>query len=165
MIIKHTLAAALVGAAMASFAPTAGAAPVDIDIRFGPPAPRVVAVPAPRAGYVWSPGHWDWNGRRHVWVDGSWLRDRPGYAYVRPQWVQHGDRWHFYRPAWAGRDNDRDGIPNRYDRDRNNDGWVDRGGRRGDRDRDGVRNRNDRDRDGDGVPNRFDNKPNNKNRN
>ena len=34
-----------------------------------------------------------------------------------------------------------------------------------DRDRDGVSNRNDRDRDGDGVPNRYDTRPNNPNRN
>jgi len=82
-------------------------------------------------------------------------------------------------------DLDRDGIQNRYDKDRDGDGIanardphpnvrdivrstrvarVDRFGPNGDIDRDGIRNRNDRDRDGDGVPNRFDNRPNNPNR-
>ena len=53
--------------------------------------------------------------------------------------------------AWG--DRDRDGIPNQFDRNNNNNnrrsGW-------GDQDRDGVPNRYDRDRDGDGVPNRYD---------
>ena len=56
------------------------------------------------------------------------------------------------------RDRDRDGVPNRFDRDRNGDGRVDNRFR--DRDRDGVPNRFDRDRDGDGIRNRFDNRPN-----
>jgi hypothetical protein len=46
-------------------------------------------------------------------------------------------------------DLDRDGIANRYDRDR---------------DGDGIRNRNDRDRDGDGIRNRDDPNPNIPNR-
>jgi hypothetical protein len=54
-----------------------------------------------------------------------------------------------------GRDRDRDGIPDRYER---NNG-------RGDRDHDGVPNRFDRDRDGDGVPNRFDREPDNRRHN
>ena len=74
-------------------------------------------------------------------------------------------------------DLDRDGIQNRYDRDRDGDGIanardpnpnvrnvqryarVDRFGPYGDLDRDGVRNRNDRDIDGDRVPNRRDRHP------
>ena len=35
------------------------------------------------------------------------------------------------RAAWGWRDDDRDGIPNRYDRGRNNDGVPDRFQRRG----------------------------------
>lgn len=56
------------------------------------------------------------------------------------------------------RDPNRDGVPNRFDRDRNGDGRVDNRFR--DRDRDGIANRFDRDRDGDGILNRFDNRPN-----
>jgi hypothetical protein len=61
---------------------------------------------------------------------------------------------HYYPvPRTAGRDDDHDGIPNRYDRVYNPH-W--------DRDGDGIPNRYDRvynprwDRDGDGVPNRYD---------
>jgi len=35
----------------------------------------VVVHPAPRPGYIWSPGHWEWNERRHVWVAGRWIAD------------------------------------------------------------------------------------------
>jgi hypothetical protein len=76
-------------------------------------------------------------------------------------------------------DLDRDGIQNRYDRDRDGDGInnardpnpnvrnvvrvarVGRMGPRGDLDRDGIQNRYDRDRDGDRVPNVRDRAPDN----
>ena len=70
-------------------------------------------------------------------------------------------------------DLDRDGIENRYDRDRDGDGIVNhrdrhpdrydvaRRGPAGDRDGDGVVNRYDRDRDGDGIVNRQDARPGN----
>jgi hypothetical protein len=76
-------------------------------------------------------------------------------------------------------DLDRDGIQNRYDRDRDGDGLanandpqpsvynrvqrhapMDRFGPMGDLDRDGIQNRHDRDRDGDGVRNARDRYPN-----
>ena len=36
--------------------------------------PVVVAMPQ-REGYIWSPGHWEWNGRRHTFVEGHWVKD------------------------------------------------------------------------------------------
>lgn len=137
-----------------------------------PPAPLYEAVPAPRHGYVWAPGHWEWNGRRHIWAPGVWIVERPGYVYNAPTWYR-GDRGWIMRPSgWTpyGRDRDRDGVPDRFERPR--DGYYgDRGherggydykhGRRVDEDHDGVPNRYDRDRDGDGVPNRRDDRPDN----
>ncbi|MDB5911767.1 MAG: hypothetical protein JWP22_442 [Ramlibacter sp.] len=73
-------------------------------------------------------------------------------------------------------DLDRDGIQNRYDRDRDGDGIRNRNdpnprsanvarynprGPNGDLDRDGIKNRYDKDRDGDGVNNRRDRFPDN----
>lgn len=115
----------------ASAATSAIAAPVSIDVRVGPPPVRYEAVPAPRAGYLWTPGYWDWRRNRHHWTAGTWVSARPGYVYAQPTWVNQGGRWHLYHGAWArGRgDRDHDGIPNRYDRDR---------------DGDGIRNRRDR---------------------
>jgi hypothetical protein len=71
---------------------------VDIDV--SPPPVRVVAVPAPRHGYVWAPGYWQWNGRRHVWVDGRWLRERRGYHYVPAHWEERRGRFHFDDGHW-----------------------------------------------------------------
>ena len=45
--------------------------------------PLVVVQPAPRAGYIWSPGHWEWNGRRHLWVAGHWIADDYAEQYAR----------------------------------------------------------------------------------
>ena len=174
MISKFATAAVLVAAAWST---GAAAAPISVDIRVAPPAPRYEVVPAARDGYMWVPGHWDWRGRRHHWVSGTWVRERPGYVYTQPTWVNNDGRWYLYRGEWARRgDRDGDGIPNRFDRndgryrDRDRDGipnrWdrVDNRKRAHDRDRDGIPNRLDRDRDGDGVRNTRDARPDNPNR-
>lgn len=134
--------------------PLPASAAVGIYLDIAPPAPRYEVVPAPRVGYVWVPGYYDWRGNRHVWVRGHWERERRGYFYHPTRWEQRDGRWYLERGRWDRErfvenrrgDRDRDGIPNRYDRDRDNDG---------------VPNRVDRDRDNDGVPNRVDRAPNN----
>jgi len=123
----------------------------------------------------------DWSGRRG---DGEWQRRQAPVAQVAPQGAvlapaqPGGDRGFRRREAPVAnaapvlnsgerrsRDRDGDGIRNRRDVDRNNDGRVDsrfdrnRNGvvdRRFDRDRDGILNRGDRDRDNDGIRNRRD---------
>ncbi len=76
---------------------------VAVDLDFGPPPARVEVVPAPRAGYIWSPGYWVWEDYRHVWVPGSWIVARPGYDWVGQRW-ERGDRgWHFQPGYWAPR--------------------------------------------------------------
>jgi len=144
---KLAAAAALSIASVGFTAPTF-AAPVSVDIQFAPPAPRHEWVPADRPGYVWAPGYWDYRHNRYEWVSGHWVRERQGYYYSSPTWVQQGDRWYLQRHGWQRgyRDRDHDGIPNRYDHDRDNDG---------------IRDGRDRDRDGDGVPNRYDSRPDN----
>lgn len=106
---------AVLALASATLSTAALAGPV-VDIRIGPPSPRVEVVPAPRAGYVWAPGYWDWRGNRHYWVAGNWQRARRGYVYSQPTWVQQGEHWRLNRGAWARGDRDHDGVPNRVDR-------------------------------------------------
>jgi hypothetical protein len=86
----------LAGSAM--LAPIAANAQVEITV--APPAPQVEVVPAPRVGYVWAPGYWDWRGGRHVWVGGTWVHERPGYHWVPSHWDQHGDHYRFARGHW-----------------------------------------------------------------
>ena len=76
-------------------------AAVAVDVTVAPPTPRVVAVPPPRAGYVWADGYWRWNGHRHVWVDGHWVHARPGWRWVPDHWVAAGPRWHFVPGRWV----------------------------------------------------------------
>ncbi len=81
---------------------------------------RIEAVPAPRVGYVWAPGYWNWRGNHHVWAKGTWVRERPGYAYHSPKWVQRDGRWSQERASWSRGDRDGDGVPNRVDRQPDN---------------------------------------------
>ena len=38
-------------------------------------APSVEVFPAPRAGWIWSPGHYEARGHEQAWVAGHWVRD------------------------------------------------------------------------------------------
>ncbi len=155
-LIAMLLAAGVIGA---TAAPAPSVAAVDIQLSFGPPPPRYEPVPPPRRGYVWAPGHWQWEGHRHVWYSGQWVQARPGYVYREPRWVEHSGRWTYQASRW---DRDGDGIPNRRDA-------TPHGQRYADHDRDGIPDHRDRtpyggsraDRDGDGVANRYDARPDN----
>jgi WXXGXW repeat (2 copies) len=93
--------------------PAVAASNLDIQLNVGPPPPRYEPVPAPRSGYIWSPGYWAWDGRSHVWTGGHWERARPGYSYHAPTWVQRDGRWYHQASRW---DSDGDGIPDHRDR-------------------------------------------------
>jgi hypothetical protein len=127
LILGAVIAATLGGASVPALARTN----VDLIVNFGPPAPRYEHV-VPRAGYVWSPGYWDYRRDRYQWVGGYWVRERPGYYWDSPRWVQsdrgwrhQGGRWnqgHRQGGQYAYRDRDHDGVPNYRDRDRDGDG-------------------------------------------
>jgi WXXGXW repeat (2 copies) len=112
---RRNLLAAL-ACSVAPFALAPAIAQVNVRVNVGPPPPRREAVPPPRRGYTWVPGHWDWNGRRHTWVAGTWIRARPGYAYAQPRWIERDGRWEMRRGYWRRGDRDGDGVPNRNDR-------------------------------------------------
>lgn len=99
-MIKKILIASMLAASLVSVAVPASAA---IIVQIAPPAPRVELVPAPRRGYMWVPGYWDWRGKRHVWVKGSFLRERQGYRYNQPAWEERDGRWQMNRGSWARR--------------------------------------------------------------
>ena len=140
--MKKTLVAALFAASTAAFTLPAAA---EVYVNIAPPAPRYEVVPAPRHGYVWAPGYWDWRGHRHVWVKGHWERERHGMYWHPNRWTERDGRYVLEKGRW--------------DRER----YAEAHGR-GDRDHDGVPNRVDRDRDGDGVPNQYDSRPDHPNR-
>lgn len=98
MNVRKTLFASLF--AIGAVAAPAAQARTYVDIDVAPPPPRVEVVPAPRAGYVWAPGYWDYNGHKHVWAKGHWVREHHGHHWVEDRWVQNGDRWHRERGHW-----------------------------------------------------------------
>lgn len=144
-----TAAAAAATLALAGLAPAHAAPQATVIIQAGPtleyrnlpppPPPRMQPRPNARRGHVWVEGHWEWSGNRYRWVDGNWVQMRRGYDYRQPQWVQANGQWRFERGGWySGRgpgmrdrdggrygdglrnDRDRDGVPDRYDRQPDN---------------------------------------------
>lgn len=102
--MKNTLhiAALLLSIGATAFLPTTASAQVNVNITLGdaPPPPRYEVVPGPRAGYIWAPGYWNWDGGRHVWSSGHWERVRRNEVYVRPEWREEGGRWRFVQGGW-----------------------------------------------------------------
>ena len=71
-----------------------------------PPAPLHEAVPAPREGYLWAPGHYVWDGGRYVWRAGEWMATREGYGWQQARWEQRPDgSWAFVPGTWVRSDN------------------------------------------------------------
>jgi hypothetical protein len=151
------LAAALAGGALMGMSSVAQAVPAVVAtsphmiVQAAPPAPIYEAVPAPREGWVWAPGHYEWRDGGFSWITGRWMRDRPGWEWEEARWLQRPDgSWVLAGGQWVRSDDFA------YDDDRRG-----RRGPNGDLDGDGIRNADDRDRDGDGVANRDDDFPNN----
>jgi hypothetical protein len=177
---------AILGAVFAASLMGFGAANAQYNaiVSVAPPAPQYEVVPAPRAGFVWDAGHWEYRGNQYVWTPGHWVQARGGHDWQERRWVQRGNgQWVLVGGNWErrgpGGDRDGDGIANRHDRDRDGDGIRnrdddrpnrsaynnrDRFGPNGDLDRDGIANRHDRDRDGDGVRNARDSHPDDRRR-
>lgn len=65
-----------------------------------PPALRVETAPAPRPGYVWVGGNWNYSHHRYHWRHGRWMRERHGYHYVPSRWERDGNRWRYYDYRW-----------------------------------------------------------------
>ena len=88
--------------APALFTPAAAQASMNLGVTIGvpPPAPIYEAVPAPRAGYVWAPGFWRWDGHRHVWARGHWIAARPGYRWVPDHWAAYHGGWRHEDGHW-----------------------------------------------------------------
>ena len=68
--------------------PLPASAAVSVYLDVAPPAPRHEVLPAPRHGYAWQPGFWEWRGDRHRWRKGYWVREREGYYFHPSRWEQ-----------------------------------------------------------------------------
>jgi hypothetical protein len=100
--MKRLITAAMIVLGTAIVLPLQASAQVRINIfvNEAPPAPRYEVVPAPRRGYAWTPGYWNWNGQRHVWQQGQWVRARAGQQYQRTEWYRENDGWRLRKGGW-----------------------------------------------------------------
>ena len=95
-------------------------------------------MPAPRAGYVWAPGHYRLINDRYVWTRATGRRRGLAIATCLDTWerfvVGGREQWRYVPSRW---DRNGDGIPDRYERHSER-------GPYGDRDHDGIPNAYDR---------------------
>jgi len=125
IMLKRKMLLAAITAATLGAIPLQAPAAVDFYVDVAPPAPRYEVVPAPRHGYVWAPGYWDWRRGHYVWVRGHWEREHRGMYWHPDRWVQRDGHWvrehgGWHRERWEGervarRARDHDGVPDRYD--------------------------------------------------
>jgi YXWGXW repeat-containing protein len=117
VVVSALIAAGTVATLAVPLPSSAQAVQAEIYVLQPPPPPRVEVVPAPRSGYVWVPGHYQYRTDNYVWAEGSWEPARPGYVFRAPAWVEREGRWVYQPPRW---DRDGDGVPNRRDNFPNN---------------------------------------------
>ena len=86
---------------IATAMPIAADAATYVEIGVAPPVARVETVPAPRHGYVWAPGYWDYRGHNHVWVAGHYIPERHGYRYEPARWVAHDNHYRLEQGHWV----------------------------------------------------------------
>jgi hypothetical protein len=101
---SHTIfAAAMLALSAAAFAPAVASAQVGVSLEIGnaPPPPRFESVPVARRGYIWAPGYWNWDGRRHVWLAGHWEQERYGQSFRGAEWVRTGNGWRLDQGGWV----------------------------------------------------------------
>ncbi len=79
-----------------------GAATSEVVVTRSPPALRVeTETVSPGARYVWTRGHWRWNGVDYEWVPGRWIiRPRPAAVWVEGRWVRRPGGWVWIAGHW-----------------------------------------------------------------
>jgi hypothetical protein len=58
---------------------------------------------APRAGFVWISGRWDWNNGQWVWVPGHWERARAAEVWIPGRWQLQGNYYVWIEGRWSRR--------------------------------------------------------------
>src|SRR5262249_19226679 len=94
--------AALLAALALTAAAITSPANADVYVRVGPPPDRYEVMPPPPPGphrWVWTRGHWRWDGHRYAWAHGRYIERahgdwRPGH------WEHRHDGWFWVEGAW-----------------------------------------------------------------
>lgn len=98
-MFKKALISCLVAGGLSA---TPALARVHFYVGFGPPAPVVETAPvSPGAGYVWTPGYYNYANGGYVWVNGAWRRPPlHRHAYVAGAWVHGNHGWYHRDGHW-----------------------------------------------------------------
>jgi hypothetical protein len=83
---------------MGTLAVASAGAGVETDV--APPPARDERAPAPRDGYVWAPGYWEWSGHAYTWVSGRYIFERRAAHWVPDRWDQVGTHWQHVNGHW-----------------------------------------------------------------
>jgi hypothetical protein len=65
-----------------------------------PPAARMDAHEATKAGFVWQNGRWNWVNGKWEWVPGHWERERANQHYIDGKWELQGGTWTWTEGRW-----------------------------------------------------------------
>lgn len=67
-----------------------------------PPLPDYDQPPPPAAGYLWTPGYWNWNNEEYYWVPGTWVEPpEPGLLWTPGYWGYSNGAYLFHRGYWG----------------------------------------------------------------
>jgi WXXGXW repeat (2 copies) len=83
-----------------AFGPAAVLAGSGSEADAAPPPARDERPPAPRDGYVWAPGYWDWSGHAYSWMPGRFIFERRGAHWVADRWDPVGSHWQHVAGHW-----------------------------------------------------------------
>src|SRR5580704_5819968 len=67
-----------------------------------PPLPDYSQPPAPGAGYVWTPGYWNYSGGGYYWVPAAWvLAPYVGALWTPPWWGYDNGAYRLHSGYWG----------------------------------------------------------------
>jgi hypothetical protein len=97
MLKRKWVMGAIVASALSAI-PVVASAAIYVDI--APPEPRHEVVPAPRAGYVWAPGYYDYRNGRYRWINGPLGTRAPRQVLASGPLGREDGRYVFVTPGW-----------------------------------------------------------------
>jgi len=103
MKLRNSIGCTLLALGAIALPTVAYADKVEVEINAAPPPPPTVNVevkPAPRAGQVYVPGHYEYESSRYVWRDPQYIPERQGYKYEFSTIEQKGDKWVYRSGEW-----------------------------------------------------------------
>jgi hypothetical protein len=65
-----------------------------------PPPARAESYGAPRAGFIWVTGRWDWRNGAWAWADGHWERQQANMVWVAGRWELQGNYYVWIDGRW-----------------------------------------------------------------